>query len=129
MTADFDTERWLVSGRLAGNFQYNSFRITPEVEIAYIQERQDSYVDSTGTAVAAQTVSLGRLSFGPEIATRHELDSGVFIEPSFSIRGLWDFEPTNDVLINGVTYSTGEFRGVAEIGVLASRTDVFSFEV
>lgn len=125
VTASFDTTRWLVSSQLTGNLRFGDVRVSPEISIAYIEERQDSYVDSSGANVAAQTVSLGRLRFGPEISRRFVLDSGVFLEPHFAIRGLWDFDGT-DVTIAGIDYGIEGFRGIAEIGLIVQRPDDFN---
>ncbi len=125
VTASFDTTRWLVSSQLTGNLLFGDVRVSPEVSIAYIEERQDSYVDSSGASVAAQTVSLGRLRFGPEISRRYVLESGVVVEPHIAVRGLWDFDGT-DVTIAGIDYGIEGFRGIAEIGLIVQRPDDFN---
>lgn len=123
---NFDTNRWLVSGRLTGNFLYETFRITPEVSLAYIEENQRSYTLSNGSSVGAQTVGLGRLKFGPEVARRFLTSSGTWIEPHAALRGLWDFAAT-DVTIGGIDFSQEGFRGIAELGVIIQRPDRINF--
>jgi hypothetical protein len=128
VTGSFDTTRWLVSSQLTGNLQFGDVRMSPEISLSYIQEIRDSYVDSSGASVAAQTVSIGRLRFGPEISRRFELQSGIFVEPSIAIRGLWDFDGT-DVTIAGIDYAIEGFRGIAEIGLIIQRPDGFNIRV
>ncbi len=118
----FDTTRWLLSGRLTGNFKHENYRITPDVSVAYIEENQHSYTLSNGQNVGKQTVGLGRLKFGPEIARRFFTSSGTVIEPHAALRGLWDFAAT-DVTIGGVDFSQEGFRGIAELGVIIQRPD------
>jgi hypothetical protein len=114
----FDTSRWLIHGRLTGNYNYDDFRISPEIDLAYIEERQDAFVLSSGISIPDQDLRLGRLRFGPEIAWRRPLASGGFIEPHFSIKGLWDFDAENNITIAGIDYTLNEMRGIAEIGLL-----------
>ncbi len=123
---NFDTNRWLVSGRLTGNFILKDFRITPEVSVAYIEENQRSYTLSNGLSVGKQTVGLGRLKFGPEIARRFLTSSGTVVEPHAALRGLWDFAAT-DVTIGGTRFSQEGFRGIAELGVIVQRPDRINF--
>ena len=125
VTGSFDTTRWLVSSQLTGNLQFGDVRVSPDISLAYIEERQESYVDSAGVSVAAQTVSLGRLRFGPEISRRYALESGVLLEPHIAIHGLWDFDGT-DVTIAGIDYGIEGFRGIAEIGLIVQRPDDFN---
>lgn len=129
VTGNFDTQRWLVHGRLTGNVQRGDTRITPEISVYYIQEDLDAYVDSSGTSVAAQTVSLGRLQFGPEIARRFEMPAGYFIEPQLAIRGMWDFDANDDVTVSGLTYSTGDFRGLVEVALTIQRPSDFNLRI
>lgn len=126
VTGEFDTTRWLVSGQLVGNFRYDDIRIIPEIGLSYISEHQDGFVDSSGAAISPQTVTLGRLNFGPEISRRYRLDSGIFVEPTLAIRGLWDFNGSS-ATVGGITYDQAEgFRGMAEIGVIVKRPDDFN---
>jgi hypothetical protein len=123
VSGTFDTERWLIHGKLTGDYNYDNFRVSPEVDVIYAEEEQASFVDPTGVLIDAQTVGLGRLRFGPEIAWRHPLENGGFVEPHFSVKGLWDFISEDEVTVAGVDYSYSGLRGVAEIGFLIQGDD------
>ena len=128
MTGSFDTSRWLIDGQLTGNVYMDDVRITPEISLSYIEERQNDFLDSSNHYTASQVVSLGRLRFGPEVSKRYILDSGLIVEPHFSLRGIWDFAGTN-VKVAGVDYNIEGLRGVAELGFILQRSDDFNVRV
>ncbi len=87
----FETTRWLVSGKLKQRFTFGAWRLTPSAGLIYFSEDQHSYTDENGLVIPSQTVGLGRLSFGPEIAYRGEWSTGLYFEPSLGVTGVWDF--------------------------------------
>lgn len=129
VTGRFDTDRWLVSGQLTGSVDMGRWRVSPELSVSYIREDQEAYTASNGMTVAARTVSLGWLQFGPEIATRYDTASGVVVEPQLALRGAWDFDTTGGASLGGVAYPTGALRGIAEIGVTIRRPDRFNMRL
>ena len=108
----------MARGNLTGNWFDGNWRITPSVSVAYFNEDQKSYVDSNGVLITNQSVSIGRLTFGPEIGYRYVKSDGTIIEPHISFEGLWDFDRENNFVIGGLTLSTDQFRGKVEGGVL-----------
>ena len=116
-TGTFDTTRWLVKGTLAGNFEHAAWRITPSAELAYVEENQNVFTNSAGTFVPSQTVSLGRLQFGPEFGYRFAHTADTFIEPFAAIRGVWDFDNPNVAIIDGFVVGPGDFWGRLEGGL------------
>lgn len=116
----FDTNRWLASARLTGNWQHGAWRVTPSAEIEYIKEAQKSFTNALGVFIPDQSVTLGRLSFGPEFGYRYYAADGTLIEPQLSITGLWDFDNAGDVTntLAGIVVSPNDFRGKVEGGVL-----------
>jgi outer membrane autotransporter protein len=116
-TGGFDTSRWLVKGRLAGNWLYDAWRITPSAELAYGQENADAFTNSSGTFVPGQNVSLGRLQFGLEVGYRFAHMPGMFLQPFAAIRGVWDFDNPNVSIIDGIVVGPGDFHGRLEGGL------------
>jgi uncharacterized repeat protein (TIGR01451 family) len=88
---DFETTRWLISGKFKQRFMFGPWRFTPTAGLIYFNEEQHDYVDENGLTIPSQTVALGRLTIGPEIAYRGEWSNGVFFEPSLGLTGIWDF--------------------------------------
>lgn len=76
------------------------------------------YANSVGTVVPSQTVSLGRVTFGPEVVYRIAAGAGTVIEPMASLKGLWDFDHEENMVINGIVASPDDFRGRFEGGVM-----------
>jgi len=116
-SASFDTSRWLVRGTLAGNWVQDAWRFTPSAELAYVEERADAFTNSAGTFVPGQTVSLGRLQFGPEMGYRFRHTANSFLEPFAAIRGVWDFDNPDVAIIDGFVVGPGDFWGRLEGGL------------
>lgn len=93
--------RWFVSGNLTGHFYpLQNLRVSPRLSAWYAYERQRSYTSDNGAAVTGQTIELGRIAFGPEVAYRIPLDSsGAVLEPFAWIRGEYDFVSDGAVTI------------------------------
>jgi outer membrane autotransporter protein len=116
-TGTFDTTRWLVKGTLAGNWAYDAWRFTPSADLAYVEEHQNVFTTSAGTLVEGQTVSLGRLEFGPEVGYRFAHTATTFVEPFAAIKGVWDFDNPNVAIIDGFTVGPGDFWGRLQGGL------------
>jgi hypothetical protein len=116
---DFSTDRWLASAKLTGNWSNGNFRVTPSLGVVYAQEHQNSYTDSFGVPIPSQTVSLGRVSFGPEFAYRIAGPGGGHIEPQFSVTGLWDFDDSGTQTVGNLVSADDDFRAMLQAGFLA----------
>ncbi len=115
-TGSFDTDRWLVKGQLTGDFQNNGWHLAPHVAVLYFEEDQDATTDSLGNAIGAQTVKLGRVTFGPKISTTLHSGNRV-ISPFVAVKGIWDFEKDDTVnAASGFAISDSDFRGRLEAG-------------
>lgn len=115
-TDSFDTDRWLARGRLTGDFNHGNWRFSPHVGVIYFEEDQKSYTDSLGIFIPGQTVSLGRVTFGPSISRSSTREDGSAVNARIGIKGIWDFDeaPIVDVSTGLATGSTDELRGRLE---------------
>jgi outer membrane autotransporter protein len=112
----FDTDNWLARADLTGNWEYGPWRFTPSVDIAYYQDKQLTYIDSNAIRIASQTVTLGRLIFGPEIGYRFNLVNGSAIEPQIALQGIWDFDDANaSSIVDGVVVGD-DLRAKLQVG-------------
>ncbi|MEW5963810.1 MAG: autotransporter domain-containing protein [Pseudomonadota bacterium] len=116
-SGSFDTDRWLASANLTGNYQYGAWRLSPQLGIAYGSEAYDTYFNSLGQAVEGSRASIGRLTGGAEVGYRFLLDSGAILEPHVSLTGIWNFD-TDDVRIGGVLVQSDETRARIEGGLI-----------
>ncbi|MEM9359145.1 MAG: autotransporter outer membrane beta-barrel domain-containing protein [Pseudomonadota bacterium] len=118
-TDDFDGQRKLLRGRLTGDFTFGGVHIAPHVGVIYFEEKQKAYTDSNGYTIAAQTVELGRLTFGPKFSTSFRRPDGTTIAPFVAINGIWDFKRTDQVDIDTGLAVTGsdKFRARTEAGL------------
>ena len=90
---DFGTERFLARGALYGSYELARARLMPQVDLAYMREKQEGYVVSDGVSevpVAGIEAEIGRLTFSTEIEWPVEMISGTmnaFVIPRLD----WDF--------------------------------------
>lgn len=117
-TGSFDTERWLASAELSGNWHYRGMRITPSIQIAYGNEDQEAYKNNLGQKISGNDITIGRLKFGPEFAYSHEMEDGTVIEPHLAIEGIWNFDTDDVILSNGENIGDDDFRGRVTGGVI-----------
>lgn len=115
----FDTTRWLARGTLTGNWQMGQFRFTPSAAVIYISENQHSYIDALGVPISSQTVALGRLMVGPEIAYRFIDASGASFEPLAALKASWDFAKPAAASVGGYLITQDDVRLAAQVGLMA----------
>ncbi len=116
-TGNFDTDRWLATAALTGNYQFGAFRVSPVVELDYGGETANSYSTSLGQVVDRASATIGRVMFGPEFGYPTLLDNGVLVEPQFSIKGIWSFDDGPLWLSTGAV-RPDEWRAEVEGGIM-----------
>ena len=118
-TDTFKTDRFLAKAQLEGQMEFGTLNVSPHLGVLYFNEKQKSYTDSLGIVIPSQSVDLGRLTFGPTVSTRIEMDSGATIVPSLTFPGIWDFEsPERRDIDTGLVSSTSnELRARLQGGV------------
>lgn len=118
-TDEFDTTRWLIEGTLVGDYRAGALRISPELGLIYFEEDQKAYVDSLGVDIPGQSLTLGRLRAGPEIAYRFEHGENGFTEPYARLMLNWDYDNADVLNAGGVLESLDELRADAALGANA----------
>lgn len=89
---NFTTKRWLLEAQLAGNYDFNNLRITPDVTALYAQDLQPDFMVSNGLdsiSVSGQTVGLGRLAAGVNFTYLGKFDD-VNVEPFIGAKLNWN---------------------------------------
>ncbi len=117
-TDEFSTDRFLARVNLTGNWQRGDWRVTPSAALAYLTENQHAYTDAGGAAVAAQSVAVGRLSAGPEVAKRFIMEDGTVVEPMASVMFDWDFAKSGQT--SGAS-TAPDLAGSATLAVMATK--------
>lgn len=127
-TDQFDTTRWLLRGQFTGDFKAANWHFAPHVGVIYFEESQDAYTDSLNVFIPGQTISLGRLTFGPKISTTIETTDGTIISPHLSLKGIWDFDKAEIVdLDTGIAMgSSEELRARVEGGLSVQMSNGWS---
>lgn len=111
----FDSDRWLVKGRLLTNLTSGNWLVRPSVSIAYVQDDLEAYQSSAGFAVEGRTLSLGQMKFGPEIAYRY-VSGDYVITPSLTLEGIWNFDRNGSGQGFDDLVDTAVVRGRVEAG-------------
>ncbi|MCR9239731.1 MAG: choice-of-anchor D domain-containing protein, partial [Rhodobiaceae bacterium] len=101
-TDTFETDRWLVSSTLTGQFDAGNWDIRPSYTLQFFHERQIAYTDSLGVRIPEQSLSQGDMRLGPQIAYTHMFEDGSSIRPKGGFEGVYSFGERN-------TFSVGSF--------------------
>lgn len=123
---EYGTDRWLVKGELTGDWIWSRFRLQPRVMAKYIQERRETFVDSSGNVIGGRDVSIGRLTFGPQISRHFATARGLIVEPLVRLDGIWDFDKTDPMVGHLRSYLDDDLRAKVEAGVMVSRADRYN---
>jgi Autotransporter beta-domain/Calx-beta domain len=128
---NFDTDRWLIDAKLAGNYQADKLMLTPEMSLLYMRETQKDYSVGDGARVVAvngQRVALGRLAAGLKVAYLGEIDD-TKIEPFVGGRVVWNFEDPGILNTDGTVASLDALRGEISAGLnITDGSSQFSLE-
>jgi outer membrane autotransporter protein len=103
---DFETDRLMVRANLTGEYQNGAWRVRPQASLTHFEETQDSYVDSLNITIPEQTVRIGRLTAGPEVAWRHTTRDGGFIELNTNLQAVWDYDSAGQISEAGLLVAT-----------------------
>ena len=114
----FDTDRWLATAELTGNWYHGAWRFTPSAQIAYGSEDQEAFRNSLGQRIGSNDATVGRLTWGPEIAYRHVMHDGTIVEPLISLEGIWNFDDGGLRLADGTPIGDDDVTGKVEGGLL-----------
>lgn len=113
----FKTDRFMVRMNLSGEWRSGDWRVRPSVSLAHFQETQDGYADSLGISIPEQTIAIGRVRAGPEVAYRFDTASGGWWEPTIGLTGVWDYNPAELLDLDGQLVGTGGLRADAKLGL------------
>jgi hypothetical protein len=84
--------------------------------VLYFREEQEAYTNAIGIAIDNQSISLGRLAFGPEIGYRLAVGGGSVLEPFVGFKGVWDFAKTDETTVAGEPVGREAWHGRVETG-------------
>lgn len=130
-TDSFETGRYLLRANISGEWVDGPWRVRPSASLSHFEETQDAYTDSLGVAIPEQSVSIGRLTVGPEIAYRTDNPGGGYWEFHGQLNANFDYDPASLMDATGRVFDTGQFRADAAFGVRGQMDNgaVASFEV
>jgi len=116
----FETDRFMVRANLTGQLQNGPWRLRPQASLTHFEETQTAYTDSLGIAIPEQTLALGRLTAGPELAWRSSTPKGGFVEFNTGVRAVWDYQAAEQLNARGqFTGGDDTLRADAQLGLSA----------
>ena len=113
----YRTNRLLASAKLTGVYSFDAWRIRPSAELMYFAEHQKAFTNALGNDIDSQTVSVGRLNFGPEFGYRMVMPDKTVVEPFVGLTGVWDFARTDALTTTGIAMGQEGLRGRVEGGL------------
>jgi len=116
-TDQFDTERWLINASLTGEYTRGNWNIRPNVSLSYMEETQETYLDSMNVTIPSQTVSRGQLRLGPNFSTSFMNRNDYLVEPFFTLDAIYSHADTSGVLIANQNGPDNGWRGRLEAGL------------
>ncbi|WP_323760472.1 Ig-like domain-containing protein [Maricaulis sp.] len=120
---EFETTRLMIRANLTGEWSAprsdgGQLKIRPGVSWAHYEETQDGYTDSLAIAIPEQTISVGRLEAGPEVAYRMDGQRpGSWWEPTAAVRAVWDYDGADLMDESGRSIDDGQLRADATVGL------------
>lgn len=126
-TDSFDSERWLVSGKIEGRYERGPWRVSPIASLIFFEDESDRYVDSLGLTIASQTASIGQFEFGPQIAHGRQIRDDLILEVFGEVTGIWEFE-NDSRLVNGVVFGVDDARAKLTGGVILKNDNGMKFQ-
>ena len=125
---DFETTRWLVKGQLTGDFTIDEIVFNPFISALYFEETQHSFTNTLGMRIPSQTLSLGRIKFGPKVSTRLRSEDGLVFAPHFTFSGIFDFDRARQTNSQGLAVNSSRIRGRAEGGLSVTTPEGWQIE-
>lgn len=90
-SGDFEASRWMLAGNITGHFLYGEYTIEPNLHGQIAWETQDGYTTSGAIIVSKQSLTIGKVAFGPRVSRDHLMDSGTNAEFWGAVEGEYDF--------------------------------------
>ena len=95
-TDEFDTTRFVATGKLSGILDIGSYgwEMRPQLAYTYYDEHQAEYVDYSGIPISSRDLETTRVTFGPTFTKDIAIEDSI-ISPTFGFSGVYadtDFE-------------------------------------
>ena len=94
-TDSFNSERWLASMAMVGDFSVNHIKIKPTARLSYFKESTVAYADTFNITIPSFEVKTGSFVFGPKISTHFVSDNETKYSPFITLNGVWEFSNNN----------------------------------
>ena len=118
-TDSFNSERWLASMAMVGDFSVNHIKIKPTARLSYFKESTAAYADTLNVAIPSFAVKTGSFEFGPKISSHFVSDNETKYSPFITLNGVWEFSNNNTALTQNASsnFSNKEVHANIEAGV------------
>ena len=130
-SVSFDSERWLASTKLSGQWMFGGLAIKPEASVSYLEDVSNSFVDTFGNPIPKVSTRLGQVKVGPDFGYSFGL-GGYAVQPHAGMELIWNF--ANDASAAGLgdladgSGGTSPVRGRAVAGLRVLGPDGISID-
>lgn len=97
-SSKFNTNRYLLMASLIGDFNHESWTISPASSFQFISEKQLAFTDAEGIVNKEQQISHGDFRFGPKIGYAFKTLYGEVYNPWIEANGVYTFTNKTDNL-------------------------------
>lgn len=115
-TDKFETERWVASGKLRGNYLWGDVTFSPNIALFYSDETQISYTDSLANTIPSQTITSGNVNFGPSVSKKITLDNGAILTPKAGLSGIYTINASTTNNSQALSITQGDLRAKLDFG-------------
>ncbi|WP_300549902.1 HYR domain-containing protein [Roseovarius sp.] len=112
-TDSYDSERWLATAALVGDYQVGDIVFSPEARLSWYEETSDPYVDSLSVAIPSVVTSFGSFEITPTMSRTFGLANGGTFTSRVSTSAIWTFDVETGSTSKELTEGG---RGRVEIG-------------
>lgn len=117
-TDKFETERWVASGKLSGNYLWgDDVTFSPNIALFYSDETQKTYTDSLTNVIPSQTISGGNVNFGPVISKKITLGEGATLTTKAGVSGIYTINASTTNTPLALTINQGDLRAKLDFGL------------
>lgn len=125
----FETDRWLASSNLTGGLRLGDLNLRPQLGVIYFEETQKGFTDSNALYIPEKDISLGRLTFSPNVTHSFAAPNDATLITNWTVTGMWDFETADLVNLDSGIFadSDNDLRARTEFGFLLRMKSGVSF--
>lgn len=112
ITGEFDAKRYLQQVEIRGTHRFGRMQVQPTVELSYFHEKRDGFIESNGSVIPGDSISVGQ--YGAGLITSYDFGRWT---PYVRLRSTYNFtQPDPSILTTGEINKTERLDYSASMG-------------